>query len=430
MNSREKILKALYAIEYEGAYSGEALNRVLRGAIAPVDRGFITEVTLGVLRNKSALDIIIRSFSKLRLKKLSPYVLLILRMGVYQIYYMDKVPFSAACNEAVKLAKKYANRGAVGFVNGVLRSVAREADNITLYDGDNEAERLSAVYSYPMWITGKLISRFGAEETEAFYKNSHMPHDMWLRANRLKTTPSELADKLCERGIIASVYTEVPDCVSVRGAINVSALSEYKDGLFTVQNISSMRAVLELNPKPGEFVMDLCAAPGGKTTYIAEIMDGCGDVRAFDVHEHKIKLIESAAQRLGIGCITAVQHDARVLIPEYEGRADKVLVDAPCSGLGVIRSKPEIKWTRREEDVSELCGIQREILDNAARYVKPGGTLVYSTCTILREENEEQAERFLKENADFKMKHNELILPHKSGGSGFYIARFERELKI
>lgn len=422
-SAREIVLKGLYKTETDGAYSNKALNDVLSDrSLAAADRAFATELMMGVIRCRLQLDYIIQKFSKLKLKKLSPWIHQILRMGVYQIICMNNVPDSAACNESVKLAAKYGHGAAKGYVNGVLRSIARGREDIS-YPSKNP-ERMSIIYSCPVWLTEKLVNQYGEETAEKILAESHKPHPVTLRVNSLKTTGEELTDILKNEGVSASLSAENRNCVYVDGALNINSSAAYKNGLYTLQNTSSMAAAEALDPKPGELVLDMCAAPGGKTTYIAELMQNRGRVRAFDIHPHKIELINSAAKRLGISIIEAEVNDASVLKTDLIGMADRVLADVPCSGIGVIHKKPDIKWRRTAEDIPELCRIQYKILCNAAEYVKTGGTLVYSTCTILKEENEEQTRRFLKEHTAYCLEEERTLQTFETGGSGFYIAKF------
>lgn len=424
-SAREKVLKGLYKIENDGAYSNKALNDILSDrSLADIDRAFVTELMLGITGHKLRLDYVIQRFSKLKLKKLSPWVHQILRMGVYQILFMDGVPDSAACNESVKLAAKYGHGAAKGYVNGVLRSVVRGRDDIA-YPSDGK-ERLSVLYSYPMWLTEKLINQYGEETAEKIMAESHKAHPVTVRVNSLKTNKAELTDILRREGINAVPSESAPYCIYINGALNINSSEAYKNGLYTLQNKSSMAAVESLKPKPNELILDLCAAPGGKTTYIAELMQNKGRIIAFDIHPHKIELINNAAKRLGISVINAEANDAEVLKNELTGTADRVLADVPCSGIGVIHKKPDIKWRRAAEDIPKLCAVQQRILNNAAEYVRPGGTLVYSTCTILKEENELQVKKFLDKHTEFCLEEERTLHTFETGGSGFYIARLVR----
>lgn len=425
-NPREAAVIALYKTEKEGEYSNRALLSTVKDLSAR-DTALATEMVMGVLRNKIYLDFIIRSYSKIRLKKLSDYVLQILRCGVYQLVKMDKIPPSAACNEAVKLAKKYAHSAAGGYVNGVMRTVSRNLDNLPKPKG-TAAEVMSIKYSCPLWLVEKLINQSGEETTEAILSDSIKPHPTMIRVNRLKTTADELLEILKTEEINAEKDTEVENCLRIFGAIDINKSNAYKDGLYTLQNINSIRAAALVNPESGDTVLDLCAAPGGKTTYLAEMMENKGKVYAFDLHKHKIDLINNSAKRLGIDIIKAENKDTSKLMEEFSGIADCVLADVPCSGIGVIHKKPDIKYNRTERDIEELVKIQKNILNAAATYVKDGGSIVYSTCTILEEENQNQIKDFLESHKEFKKEYEETYYAHKTGGSGFYVCRLVKEI--
>ncbi len=425
-NTRELVLKALYRMATEDAYSNQVLKEVLSHKdLDGKDKGFATELLTGVVRNQLKLDYIIGKFSKIKLKKLSPWVHQILRMGVYQLVCMDKVPESAACNESVKLARRYAHGAAQGYVNGVLRSVAREKENIPY--PKEPIEWLSVLYSCPLWLTEKLAKQYGKETCEEILKASHQKHPVTLRVNLLKTTPEEVQKELTEEGIQVSCQGEKAPVLLVEGAIDVANSKAYRDGKYTVQNISSMAAVETLSPKPGDRVLDLCAAPGGKTTFMAEKMENTGEILALDIHPHKTELIEKNGKRLGITIIETKARDASLFMEEWEEKADRVLVDAPCSGIGVIHKKPDIKWHRQPEDITALCKIQADILDTAAKYVKVDGVMVYSTCTILEEENQKQVAIFLEKHPDFSLEREDTLFTHQTGGNGFYIAKLIRK---
>jgi len=426
MTAREVALKALYDIETKDTFTNVALKSALAKDLTPSDRGFATEIIYGVILNKSAIDYIISKYSKIKLKKLSPWVLCILRMGVYQIYYMDKIPVSAACNEAVKLAKKYSHNAGTGFVNGVLRSFSREIETFSFPKDKSVAENLSLEYSYPLWITEKLIDEYGENTCKELYKENRKAHGVFLRTNVLKNSSDELMEILSAEGI-ECLKTEVENCLQVKGKINVDESKAYAEGRFSLQNISSQRAVKVLGAKSGEMIIDMCAAPGGKSCAIAEGMDNCGEVLSFDIFEHKIELIRKSADRLGIDIIKAKTGDSCVVREELVETADRVLADVPCSGLGVLHKKPDIKWNRMSDDMEELCRIQKGILETASRYVKKGGVLVYSTCTILPEENRIQIEEFLNKHNEYKKLSEEQLLTTEVGESGFYICKMMKE---
>jgi len=427
MTAREIALKALFDIETKERYISAVLKNALSGReLSDSDKGLITELIYGIVSNKTAIDFIISRYSKIKLKKMTPWVLNILRMGVFQIYYMDKIPYSAACNEAVKLAKKYSHKAGSGFVNGVLRSFSKDAESFEFPDGKSAAEDLSVKYSYPLWMTEKLVAEYGPECSKKLFEDTNNARGVFLRCNSLKISEKELLEVLDNEGIVCE-KTDIPNAFLVKGRINIEKSDAYKKGYYSLQNISSQRAISALDPKCGQTVIDMCAAPGGKSCAIAEKMNNEGKIYSFDIFQHKIELIKKSAERLGITIISPKVHDARTVNEDLLNSADCVLADVPCSGLGVIHKKPDIKWKRTEEDVKELCLLQKEILETAAGYVKRGGTLLYSTCTILPEENRIQISEFLNTHSEYKKVFEEQILTTEFGASGFYICKMIKE---
>lgn len=417
INSREIAMKVLYEIEYEGAYSNMALKKALRnGEISHRDKAFITHLVYGVTDKKITLDYIISKFSKIKLKKISKYILIILRMGVYQIKFMDKVPESAAVNECVKLARRYGHGASAGFVNGMLRNIVRSDIE---YPKD-KIEYMSVKYSVPLWLCKKWINDFGFEFTNELLKSFEQSAKICVRPNTLKITEQELSDKLNDEGNKAEVKNNL---VYIEG-FDIGNDELYKKGYYTVQDEAAYTAGKVLAPKSGETVIDMCAAPGGKTTHLAEIMCNKGEIFAFDIHEHKIEIIQKNAERLGISIIKTEISDGSVFNKKYAEKADKILCDVPCSGLGIIRRKPEIKWNRNEDD--DFHSLQEQILLNASKYLKKGGELVYSTCTINKEENEEVTSGFLKENSNFEKLYEKTFYPHIDNTDGFYICKIKR----
>ncbi len=428
MNVREAAVKVLYEIDFNSAYSNAELSKILKStSFDSRDRGLLFEIVYGTLKNRIKLDFIISKYSKLRLKKISPWVLEILRTGIYQLMFLERVPDSAACNECAKLAAKFSNRGAVGFVNGMLRNVSREKEKIAFPEKEKDVIKYFSVkYSFPEWMVEKLIKQYGEDEAESFMAESNESHGIYIRVNTLKTDITSLVKKLQDNNIEAEIASGTDNMLYLSKNIDITTLDEYREGLFSLQNISSKMAVDILAPEENDVVIDMCAAPGGKSMAIAERMSDKGCIYSFDIHSHKIDLIENSAKRLGISIIKAEVSDALVLNNDFIEKADKVLVDAPCSGLGTIHKKPDIKWTRSEEDTGELSKIQKKILDNASKYVKDGGELLYSTCTILSEENEENVERFLNKNKNFEKLYEKQILTGKDGETGFYICKLKK----
>ncbi|MBO4898218.1 MAG: 16S rRNA (cytosine(967)-C(5))-methyltransferase RsmB [Clostridia bacterium] len=418
-SARGVAFSVLLNVFENASYSNIALDKALRESdLSALDKAFATNIVYGVLTNLSYLDYQIKSYSKIPLKKLSEKVKTILRISLYQMIFMDKVPGSAAVNEGVKLTKKQAFKSS-GFVNAVLRAFIREGKKLP--PKDDAVKYLSLLYSYPEWIVEKWISYFGEDECEKLLEAGNMTPPLTVRVNESKITKEELKKRLsAEDGAAESALN-----LTKRGS--VSDMEEFKEGLFTVQDAAAQRAVLTLAPQKGDKVLDMCAAPGGKTTHIAELIGNEGEVCAWDIYAHKIKLIEDAAKRLSLSNIKAYVHNGKEPKEEFFGYFDKVLLDAPCSGLGIIRRKPDIKWSRKEEDIAEIVKEQETLLDIAANYVKRGGCLLYSTCTLNKEENEDMVSEFLKKHADFEMQEKILLCPHKDNTDGFFISLMKRE---
>lgn len=406
--AREIALKALYKIEKEDAYSNITLNQVLKENknIDERDVGLISELVYGTITWKLTLDEIIKKHSNIKLKKISVWILNILRMGIYQIIFLDKIPKSAAVNESVNLAKRYGHKSSSNFVNAILRKVSVN-DYKELEEIKDDKERISKTTSMPMWIIEELLKQKDIKEVEKICKNSNLKPNTTIRINKLKTNKKELEEKLGKRKI---KYLEgsLEDFLVLKKVKNIENIDLFKEGFFTVQDEGAGLIVDVLAPKEDECILDACSSPGGKTTYIAEKMKNKGKIEAWDIHEHRVKLVQNAAKRLGINIIQAKTQDATEFNQDLVGKFDKILLDVPCLGLGVIKRKPDIKWKRKKEDIEEITKIQKAILDNCSKYLKKNGELVYSTCSILKEENEDIIERFLKENLDFKIcKENE-----------------------
>lgn len=415
-SARETAMRIIYDVEFNGAYSNIALKKALKPDISKNDKAFITNLVYGVTDRKITLDYIIEKFSKIKLKKISKYILVILRMGIYQLVFMDKIPQSAAVNESVKLARRYGHGASAGYVNGLLRTVAKSDIE---YPTDKK-EYLSVMYSFPMWLCDKWASEFGYEFTEEMLKSFQTEKKLTIRPNTLKITTDELKEKMLKNGI----NTEICDGYIVSEGFDISNDVLYNDGYYTVQDAAAMQASIVLAPSEGDTVIDMCAAPGGKTTHLAELMNNKGKICAFDVHEHKLELIRKNAERLGISIVQTSLSDGRELKKELVETADKVLCDVPCSGLGIIGRKPEIKWNVVQN--GNLPEIQGQILDNASKYLKVGGEIVYSTCTIEKEENEGVTSAFLARNDGFVKLSEKTYYPHKDNTDGFYICKMKR----
>lgn len=423
--AREVALKTLYKIDKEQAYSNIALDEELkknRENLNEKDVGLISQIVYGVITWKLTLNTILEKYSKIKLKKISPWIINILRMGIYQIIFLDKIPKHACVDESVKLSKKYGNKGSIGFVNAVLRKVSK-SDYDELFKIENKIEKISKTQSMPIWIIEELLKNNTVKEVEEICQNLNLKPELSIRINRLKTNKEILTKKLQEREI---KYEEgkLDDFLILKNAKNIENLEEFKQGLFTVQDQSAGLTVVLLDPKEEENILDACSAPGGKTTYIAEMINNKGNIEAWDIHEHRIKLIEENCKRLGVNIVYTKLQDASKKTNE-QNKYDKILLDVPCLGIGVIKRKPDIKWQRKKENILEISEIQYDILQNCSKYLKQGGKLIYSTCSILKEENEDIIEKFLNNNNNFKVIKMEKILPNKEQ-DGFYICKLQK----
>lgn len=429
-NSRELILDTLLLIDRDGEYSHIALKQVLDKYqyLDKKERAFITRVVNGTLERMIELDHIIHSFSKVKVNKMKPVIRMILRSGVYQIKYMDAVPDSAVCNESVKLAGKRGFTGLKGFVNGVLRNVSRNLARVEYPSREKDPEGyLSIRYSLPAWLAAQWISEYGLEKAEEIGEGFFAERPLCVRCNTSRISREELAERLRREGVEVTPDEEVPCALWLQGYDHVAGLPEFQEGLFYVQDLSSMRAVLWADPKEGDQVLDVCAAPGGKAIHVAEMLRGTGMVEARDLTDYKIGLLEENIRRAGLANIQAVKWDATLPDPEKEEKMDIVLADLPCSGLGVLGKKPDLRYKMTPEKEEELARLQQKILSVVQAYVKPGGTLVYSTCTIHRAENEENTRWFLENHPKFRLRKERQLLPGADRGDGFYIAVMEKE---
>ncbi len=395
---RKLALEALYKIDNEEAYSNIVLDELLnknRNALSNKDINFISELLYGVTTWKLTLDTIIQKYSKIKIKKISPWVINILRMGAYQIVFLDKVPKSAAVNESVNLCKKYGVKS-VGFVNAILRKIEKK-DYLELFEIKDEIEKISKTNSMPQWIVKELAKEFDTEKVNEICENSNLKPKITIRVNNLKTTKSELIKKLQSKKIEVEEGL-LEDFLYLKNVKNITKLEEYKQGLFTMQDESAGLTALVLNPKEGENILDCCSAPGGKTTYIAEIMNNNGNIIAWDLYKKRLEKVKENSKRLGINIIKTEVNDATILKEEYIEKFDKILIDAPCLGLGVIKRKPDIKWQRKFEDIIEISKIQEKILNICSKYLKKGGILVYSTCSIIQAENDIIIQNFINDS--------------------------------
>jgi len=427
VNEREIAAYILVDMQADGGYSNILLRKTLNrnNALAATSKAFITEIVNGVLRNLIYIDYIIDQFSKTKTNKMKPFILNILRLSVYQFFFMDKTPDFAVCNEAVALVKKKGFQGLSGFVNGVLRGILRGRDEIVLPD-EGTAEHLSVRYSCPMWLVVQFIRQYGFDCTRDMLTANTTPPDVTLCVNTCKTTAEALSAQLTSEGVNVSPAHFVPNTLHVSGTSDMTALPSFAEGLYHVMDESAMLAVQMADPREGMTIIDLCAAPGGKTFAAAYAANDKAAISARDLYEHKIDLIAHGTRRLGLQSITASLSDAEALDEACIETADLVLVDAPCTGFGLLRKKPDIRFARVEADVHQLSALQRRILRNAAQYVKPSGTLLYSTCTLTTEENEENAD-WITQELPFREEIRRTIFPQEYGTDGFFIAKFVKE---
>lgn len=389
VNPREVAADALNEIIETSAYNNMTLRKYLRqnGAMPRQDRAFVTECVNGTLRNLIYIDYVINLFSKTKTERLKPFILSVMRISVYQMIFMDRVPDSAACSEAVKLVKKRGLTPLSGFVNGVLRSVSRGKKDIDMPKLDT-ADYISIKYSYPLWLVKMWMSKYGYESTERLCTAGNKAPDVCLAVNSLKTSAEKLKNDFENIGVKAKYGAYAQNAVHIKGSSDLAKTDMFINGDFHVQDESSMLAVSVLDPKPGYTILDVCSAPGGKSFLAAEIMENKGKIVSCDVYPHKIELIEQTAKRLGIDIIETKLRDASEYHAEDFEKYDRVIVDAPCSGLGLIRKKPDIKMNKTGDDIDSLINLQRRIIDASLDCVRKGGIFVYSTCTICKKENE------------------------------------------
>lgn len=439
MNSRELAFKTLYDIERNKNYSNISINKNFKNVnISDQEKGLATELIYGIIENKYYLNYIIDKLSKIKSKKMSTYVKISLWLGIYQILFLDSIKDHAAVNESVNLIKKYDKKSS-GFVNAILRNVLRQKDSIMEIKDKEIKDELSIKYSYNPWIVEKWIKDFGQEFTEDLLDANAEKPNLYIRTNTLKISRDELIGKLAKEGIKCTKVNGIDEAIMVQNLKNIEGNELFKLGYFTIQDISSMLVGKIANPEKDSKVLDICSAPGGKTTHVATIMENTGQVIARDVFDHKLKLIKSTVNRLGLTNVSIENRDALKLDDNSIDKFDYVLADVPCSGLGIIRRKPEIKFKEGSE-LSGLPDIQSKILNNASKYVKENGTLIYSTCTIHDEENIDVVEQFLKENKNFELVPIEninidldnqekgyiKIYPNIHGMDGFFIAKLKR----
>ena len=442
VTARDAALSALRDVVRNGAYSSQALDRSLNAVeLSPEDRRLAASIFFFAVENRLYIE---WALSHLMQTKAEPLVEDVMHVPAAQILFMDRIPDHAATDEAVKQVRAFGREGLTGLVNGVLRSLtrARDAGELTLPDRETEPEKyLSVRYSFSEAAAKRLIASYGIDEAEAIASYTPAERAQTVRPNLMKTDIADFERRLDEAGYMWH-KSAVPGAYRILAAGDLSATDDYRRGMFAIQGESSQLAALAMEAKPGMQILDACAAPGGKTCLMAEAMRGVGRVFAWDLHEHRVELIRAAARRLGLENVRPMTHDARRAPESMMLSMDAVLVDAPCSGLGVIADKPDVKYRLNDEELDGLPDIQKSILDACAKCVRPGGRLVYSTCTILPEENQNQVRAFLERHPEFEMDENVnylpevlrphaesgmiSILPNRDGMEGFFIARMRR----
>ncbi len=437
-NPRKIAADIVYNVS-KGCNLSEEIEKLrLKNDLSKLDIRFVTEIVNGTVRKLEFIDCAISNASDIKLNKISPFVLAVMRCGTYQILFMDKVPDSAAVNESIKLIRKARNPRLCGFANAVLRKVSKNGFNIKLPSDIDE--KLSVKYSCPLWITKIFTESLGDEAEQLLGALNKKPPTV-IRTNTLKTTSEELVGTLSSKGwecksYLSELFPELDTLIEASKVDGLTEVQEFKDGLFYVQDAAAAFAAYVLSPEKGSTVIDMCAAPGGKTTYLAEIMKNTGRIYAFDIYDKKIDKINENAKRLGLTNIIAQKKDAAEYDDGFKETADRVLVDSPCSGLGIIRKKPDIKYLRRQSDINELAALSLKILLNAAEYLKKGGIMVFSTCTLTNEENIGVLFEFLKQRSDFKLKKIPCrrensgymtLYPHRDNCDGFFISLLEKE---
>lgn len=441
-NVREQIVDLLIEIERDKSYAQLAVKEHLQNA-EPKDKGFITEIVYGTLKYQLRLDYIINSFSKTPVNKMKPLIRNLIRMSIYQMFYLDKVPTSAIINEAVKITKKRKFQTLSGFINGVLRNIDRNRELISYPNKEKEPVRaLSILYSIPEWIITEWLSSYTLERVESICKALNERAKVCIRVNHLKATNEEVEVLLEAEGVEIEKGKLLDSAFYIKNIDNLQGMSSFKEGKWTVQDESAMLVANVVAPKPGECVLDLCSAPGGKSIHMAELMENKGKIVSCDIHAHKLELIAKNAERMGCTIIVPTLQDGTQLNKDFIEGFDKVLLDAPCSGLGIMKRKPDIRYSKSLEDLKEIAKLQKELAKQAVKYLKPDGTLVYSTCTISRAENEEIA-KYIVEVLGLELTNIVDTIPDRLGGAvvdqgmiqilpdmadtdGFFIASFRK----
>lgn len=448
MDAREAAYRILWEIEHD-AYANLVLDEFLRRekSLKAIDKGLITELVYGTVKYRGRLDwLIAQTVQKVEKLAIGPRILL--RLSFYQLLFMDRIPAFAVTNEAVRLARKLFHSGVASLINGVLRNYLRSPQKVVLpVPAENPLAYLEVVYSHPRWMLERWLKRYGWDNTVKLCEFNNAPAELWIRVNTLRCAPEQLMEQLMAEGCTVERSTYVLEGILLKAAPPLATLPSFHAGLFTVQDESSMLVAHAVSPQSGMEVLDVCAGPGGKTTHLAQLMGNKGAILACDIHEHRTRLIEENAKRLGIEIVQTMVGDASLLDGQLDRQYALILVDAPCSGLGVLRRRPDARWRKEPAIIAELAALQGKILESSYQLLAPGGRLIYSTCTIEPEENAQVIEAFLQKHADLSRldltsyfpyvprdenekaelaKGQRQFLPFQDGMEGFFIAGVQK----
>lgn len=431
LDDREIAIDALMLITEEDGYNNISLRTTLKEHedLTFSQKKFITMIVNGTLRNLILIDYIIDQFSNTKTTKMKPLILAVLRISVYQILYMDKVPKSAISNTAVNITKKRGYKGLSGFVNGVIRNIIRKEDEISYPDKEDSINYLSIMYSYPVWIIKYWLNVYDFETVEKICIENNNPPKISACLNTAIMDRQEIIKILEEDDVIVLEDETEPNIVYISNTNNIVKLKAFKEGLFHIMDKSSMEAINVLNPTEHTSILDMCSAPGGKSFYASIKTKNTTIITANDIHEHKLELIDNSAKRLHIKNITTSLSDGTIFNESYREKFDYVILDAPCSCLGLIKKRPDVKYQKEFKDIKALVSIQRKMLENASKYVKPDGKILYSTCTISPKENVENVTWFI-ENHEFQIEEIHQILPGIDGvtSDGFFISLLKKKV--
>lgn len=441
MDARQVALITLNACERQGGWSDGVLKKQLaQEGLDSRDAALATQLCFGVLQNRLLLDFYLSRFSNIPLKRMEAKVVQLLRIGLYQMLFLTRIPHSAAVNSAVELTRLYCkNPRAPGMVNGILRALERSLDRLPTIPSSDVVQYLSTLYSHPDWLVEQWLKQLGEDETARLLAANNAAPPITAQVNTCRISSVALLGRLSEAGVDVQIHPWLKDCLIIRDTGDLERLDSFQDGLFYIQDPASRLAVMAAGVQPGMKVLDACAAPGGKSFTLSIAMEDRGEVISCDLHPHKKKLMQAGALRLGLACMKPQTADATVLREEWANAFDLVLADVPCSGMGVIRKKPDIRY-KDPEPLEGLPQVQGRILDNVCRYVKPGGVLLYSTCTLLERENRSVVEAFMHTHSEFVLEPFALpeplgqveqgmltLWPHQHGTDGFFFAKLRRK---